>query len=388
MRRSDVVPKLHPWLVKCDALPHIHALVAPPTPRKLPEDAAVDRGLTRASLALERLRAVAGHLPNADMLTRTLARREAVQSSQIEGTRTQLPELFEYEATRSADGLPADALVTERYVQALELGLSAVRGRGSRQALDLDLVRDMHRVLMQDAPPALRPGAFRDIQAWIGSGRIEDATFVPAPPSKIAACMQEFEASMLQYAPREGESWSLSPVAQIAIAHAQFETIHPFPDGNGRTGRLLMPLILAAEGYPPLYLSGSLLRYRRAYYDALADIQLRWDWRPWLRLLARSVTESCDSAITLAGDLERIREDWAGRLSGLRADATARRLPAYLLGHPVVTVGQVAAAHGISFVAASRAVNQLVDRRILAEPKRRRNRVFHALEVLERLERP
>lgn len=387
MRTSDFAPELRPYLVKCDGLPHCHALVAPPTPRRLPDGAAVSRELSDAMLALERLKASARHLPNVDMLTRTLARREAVQSSQIEGTRTQVQQLFEYEATQSSEGLPADATVTERYVQALELGLSTVRRAGTRDALDLDLVRAMHRTLMQDAPAAMRPGRFRDIQAWIGSGRIEDATFIPTPPSRIAGCMQELEASMLQYAPGEYEQWSLSLVAQIAIAHAQFETIHPFADGNGRTGRLLMPVMLAAEGYPPLYLSGTLLRHRRAYYDALADIQLRWDWSPWLRLLARAVIESCDSALALADDLERIRDDWAGRLVGLRADATAHRLPTYLLGHPVITVNQVAEAHGISFVAASRAVNQLVERKILTEPAGRRNRVFHAGEVIARLER-
>ncbi len=387
MRRSDLAPTLRPLLVACDDRPHCHALVAPPTPRRLPEGPAVSRVLSDAMLALERLKATARHLPNVDMITRTLARREAVQSSQIEGTRTQLHELFEYEATHANDGLPADARVTERYVQALDLGLAAVRQAGSRRALDLDLVRAMHHTLMQDAPAAVRPGQFRDIQAWIGSGRVEDATFVPAPPSRVAACMDELEASMLQYSPREDEQWALSPVAQIAIAHAQFETIHPFADGNGRTGRLLMPVMLAAEGYPPLYLSGTLLRHRRAYYDALADIQLRWDWSPWLRLLARAVVESCDSAIAIANDLESIRADWAGRLTGLRADATAHRLPTYLLGHPVVTVNQVADAHGISFVAASRAIGQLVERKILTEPKRRRNRVFQAAEVLARLER-
>lgn len=387
MRRSDLSPQLQPYLAKCEEYPHCHALVAPPTPRKLPDAAAVNRDLSQAMLALERLKATTHHLPNVDMVTRTLARREAVQSSQIEGTRTRLHELFEYEATQTADGLPADATVTERYVQALDHGLSAVRLAGSRTALDLDLVRSMHAILMQDAPGPVGRGRYRDIQAWIGSGRIEDATFVPAPPSHIAACMQELESSMLQYTPQEEEQWVLSPVAQIAIAHAQFETIHPFADGNGRTGRLLMPIMLAAEGYPPLYVSGSLLRHRRAYYDALADIQLRWNWAPWLGLLSRAVSESCDNAITIANDLERIREDWAQRLAGLRADATARQLPTYLLGHPVTTVKQVAVAHGISFVAASRAIAQLVERKILTEPGRRRNRVFHAAEILARLER-
>ena len=123
-------------------------------------------------------------------------------------------------------------------------------------------------------------GQYRDTQAWIGSGRIEDAVYVPAPPACIATCMLDLESPMLKYERREDEQWALPIAIQIATAHAQFETIHPFTDGNGRTGRLLMPLILPAEGYPPLYLSGQLLRHRRAYYDALSDVQLRWDWTP------------------------------------------------------------------------------------------------------------
>src|SRR5262245_40101744 len=118
MRRNDVSPALQPYLVKSDAYPNCHALVPPPTPRQLPQDVAVAQDLTEAMHALERLKVATKLLPNVDMVTRTLARREAVQSSQIEGTQTQLHELLEYEATRSGDGLPADAAVTERYVEA------------------------------------------------------------------------------------------------------------------------------------------------------------------------------------------------------------------------------------------------------------------------------
>ena len=337
--------------------------------------------------ALERLRATTDLLPNGDMVTRTLARREAVQSSQIEGTRTQLHELFEYEATQSSAGLPPDACVTERYVQALEHGLSQVREARARSVLSTQLVKAMHAILMQDEPAHVLAGQYRSTQAWIGSGRIEDAIFVPAPPDRIAECMEELAQSMLNYSPREDQPWRIPVVAQIAIAHAQFETIHPFTDGNGRTGRLLMPLILAAEGYPPLYISGRLLRHRRAYYDALADVQLRANWGPWMRLLCQSVIEASDGAIAITKDLNAIRVDWLSRLAGLRADATAHRLPSFLLGHPVVSVKQVANALGISFVAANRAIEQLAERSILSEPTQRRNRVFHAAQVLARLER-
>ena len=132
MRRADVRSALHPYLVKCNSHPHCHALVAPPTPRRLPDDPAVSHQVMHATQALERLKVTTDLLPNADMVTRTLARREAVQSSQIEGTRTQLHELLEYEATQSRNGLPPDATVTERYVQALDLGLGRVREIGTR----------------------------------------------------------------------------------------------------------------------------------------------------------------------------------------------------------------------------------------------------------------
>lgn len=254
-------------------------------------------------------------------------------------------------------------------------------------ALDTGLVRATHAILMQDAPAAVRAGGYREDPAWIGTGRIEDATFLPAPPVHIAACMDELEASMLRYALREDEPWALDIVARIAIAHAQFETIHPFVDGNGRVGRLLMPLMLAADGHPPLYLSGVLLRHRRAYFDALADVQLRGDWAPWIALLCRAVVDACASAIAIAQDLNALHDGWLAALADLRADATAHRLTAFLLGHPVVAVNQVAAAFGISFVAANRAIEQLVARGILSEPGRRRNRVFHAAEILARLER-
>ena len=141
MRRSDISSALHRYLVKCRSHPNCHALVAPPTPRRLPDDPAVAHYAAHAMQALERLKVATDLLPNGDMVTRTLARREAVQSSQIEGTRTQLHELFEYEATQSGDGLPPDATITERYVQALDHGLSSIREAGTRSALNLPLVK-------------------------------------------------------------------------------------------------------------------------------------------------------------------------------------------------------------------------------------------------------
>lgn len=388
MRRDDLSPALRLLLVKAEGYPHVHALVPPPTPRRLPTTASLSLALQTAHQALGALRMHTELLPNADLVTRTLARREAVQSSMIEGTRTQLHELLEYEAT-GGEGLPADATVTERYVEALELGLKALREAGTREALSIDLVKNMHRVLMQDAHATLTPGEYRQKQAWIGAGiRIEDATFVPPPPAYIADCMSELERTMLQYSMAEDEYGELSIIAQVAIAHAQFETIHPFVDGNGRVGRLLMPLMLAAEGYPPLYLSGYLLSRRRQYYDALAEVQLQGHWAEWVIFLCQAIRHACEAAIAIARDLNAIHDTWLGELSDLRADAAARRLPTLLLGYPVVTVKQVAGLLNISFPAANKAIEQLVARGMLAEPPQRRNRVFHASAILERLAEP
>jgi len=332
MRRSDVSPMLQPFLVKAEGYPHVHALVPPPAPRCLPVSVPLSLALQEAHQALGALRMHTELLPNADLVTRTLARREAVQSSQIEGTKTQLHELLEYEAT-GGEGLPADATVTERYVEALELGLRALRESGTRSALSTGLVKEMHRVLMQDAPARLMPGEYRQKQAWIGSSmRIEDATFVPPPSAQVPACMDELERGMWQYAMTEDEFGELSIIAQVAIAHAQFETIHPFADGNGRVGRLLMPLMLAAEGYPPLYLSGFLLSRRRQYYDALAAVQLQGQWAEWVVFLCQAVRHACEASIAIARDLDAIHDAWLVELSDLRADAAARRMPTLLLG--------------------------------------------------------
>jgi Fic family protein len=388
MRREDVAKDRQPYLVPAFGHPHVCALVAPPTPRSLAVDRAHERGFAEAHAALGRLQGTLDRIPNVDMVTRTLARREAVKSSQIEGTRTDLIQLLTYEATHGVNGLPADVRVTERYVTALRHGLDRVRTDG-RRALSLALLNELHSILMQDDDPGHPGGAYRTRQAWIGSTpRIEDAMFVPAPPADIAGCMDEMAASILQYQPREDEQVALSLLAQMAIAHAQFETIHPYHDGNGRTGRLLLPLLLAAEGLPPLYLSGSLLRARTEYYAALADVQLKGNWRPWLELLARAVVEACQDSIAIAVDLVALAERWEAQVQGYRADAAIRRLPRFLIGHPVLSVQQAAEGLGVSVAAANAALNNLLKTGIVSLVNERRwGRVFQAAEVLQRLDR-
>ena len=368
--------------------PNACALVAPPTPHTLPFDLRSEAASADAHAALGRLQGALRHIPNADMVTRTLARREAVMSSQIEGTKSDLLQLLTYEATHATGGMPADVRVTQHYVVALQRGLDRIRAEG-RGALNLALIHELHALLMQDEVTRFPVGAYRQDQVWIGSTlRIEDATFVPAPPAQVQECMEEMERSILQYAPREDQQAALSILAQLVIAHAQFETIHPYHDGNGRAGRLLMPLMLAAEGYPPLYLSGTLLRAKREYYEALASVQLRGEWGAWRELLARAVVESSDESISIAEDLLAVSQRWEQDLTKYRAGSATRRLPRFLIGHPVLSVQQAATGLNISVPAANAALNNLLAAGIVSLVNERRwGRLFQASAVLNRLDR-
>ena len=387
MRRDHIAKDRQPYLVPAHGYPNACALVAPPTLRTLPLGRRHEAGFPKAHAALGRLQGTLKHLANTDMVTRTLARREAVMSSQIEGTKSDLRQLLTYEATHGTQGLPADVRITERYVAALQHGLERVRV-GGRAVLDLALIHELHALLMQDEETHFPVGAYRETQVWIGPTlRIEDATFVPAPPARVKGCMDGMSASILKYAPREDEQTVLTILAQLAIAHAQFETIHPYHDGNGRTGRLLMPLMLAAEGYPPLYLSGALLRAKSEYYAALASVQLQGEWGPWLELLGHAVVESCDESISIAEDLLALAERWEQELRNYRAHSATRRLPRFLIGHPVLSVQQAAAGLHISVPAANAALNNLLAAGIVSLVNERQwGRVFQATHVLHRLD--
>jgi len=387
MRRDSVANDRKPYLVPALGHPNVCALLAPPTPRMLPLTRQHEASFAQAHAAMGRLQSALKHIPNADMVTRTLARREAVMSSQIEGTKSGLQQLLTYEATQGTGALPADVRVTQYYVEALALGLERIR-IGGRAVLDLALIHELHASLMRDETVHLPIGAYRENQAWIGSTRrIEDATFVPAPPSYVQGCMEEMEASMLKYTAREEEQAELTVLAQLAIVHAQFETIHPYHDGNGRTGRLLIPLILAAEAYPPLYVSGALLRAKSEYYAALASIQLQGEWSPWLELLGDAVVEACDETVSIAEDLLALAERWEQELRSYRADSASRRLPRFLIGYPVLSVQQAAVGLKISVPAANAALNNLRAAGIVSLVNERQwGRVFQATEVLRRLD--
>lgn len=390
MNSSDLSPALRQTLVPVVGHPGALAIVPPPPPL-LVSLAGIDGLLMRAHEALAVLRATISKLPNPNLILRTLDRREAVRSSQIEGTNAGMDHVFEYEATGSDQGLPTDVRVTLNYVKALDHGLREVQRVGSNQALTLDLIYALHAKLMEGDAEFLKrgvPGHVRTRQNWIGGWLIYDAKIVPPPPDKLSALLSDFEHA-LQYAPADEDQYSVSVIVRMAVLHAQFELIHPFSDGNGRVGRMLMPLMLAAESYPPVYLAGFLKANQSEYYRTLADAQLKELWPQWVGFVAQAVAASCRDAMQTADDLIAIRAKWARSLSHLRRDASALAALDILLGDPVVTVNLLKQRLKVSFPTANTAIEQLKEAGILVGiNKIGSSRAFVAHEVIARLDQP
>jgi len=235
------------------------------------------------------------------------------------------------------------------------------------------------------------PGEFRGRQNWIGGGsKIDQARFVPPPAGNVKACMDDL-ISMLQYAPAEEDQLEMPIVIRMAVVHAQFETIHPFIDGNGRVGRILLPLMLAAESYPPVYLAGYLKDNQREYYDALAGVQLQGKWSEWIKFFATGVDAAVQESMSTALGLEAILRKWKGIVEGLgrRRQSVLYRFPELMIGNPVLTAHQAKDALGISFPSASAALTTFEEMGILVQLKKhQRNRTYYAKDVIELLNRP
>jgi Fic family protein len=334
--------------------------------------------------------ALRGATHYSDLLMHMLNRREAVDSSQIEGTHTQFDELLlhEIELDTPVAADDDDAEQTLNYVKAYAYGVKKVRARtrGGRQALTNNLIRKLHSTLMS-GEQRTSPGEFRKVQNFIGGFKMEQARFIPAPPDRVPGLMIDLE-SALQYEPDPESHYELGVLTRAPQVHAQFEAIHPFVDGNGRVGRLLLPLIFLADDRPPVHLATFLKLRQRDYYDALLEVQMKRRWTQWVGLFLECVIASCRHSMRLLIALQSVASEWHARLEERRTrrHATAYRLADFLLGQPVVTVSSIASRLNVSYPSANAAVAELVDARIL-HPKsaQRRNRAFYAREVLELL---
>ena len=273
----------------------------PPDP-PLAWDADLMRLLSEADLALGRLDGLARNLPNPDLFVAMYVRREAVLSSQIEGTQSSLDDLLAFEIEAPGVVTPVDVAETVNYVKAMNLGLRLL----SELPLSGRLIRAIHEELLTGVRGQERhPGEFRTTQNWIGPAgcTIETATFVPPSPDDLPEAFSDLERFL--------HDRTLPPLVHAGLSHAQFETIHPFLDGNGRVGRLLITLLLVERGVlsrPLLYLSWFLKQNRAEYYDRLGAIRTRGDWEGWLRFFLTGVVVTADDAARVATAVADLRD--------------------------------------------------------------------------------
>jgi len=326
-----------------------------------------------ALLALGRLDGISAFLPDPDVFLCTYVRKEAVLSSQIEGTQSSLSDLLLSELNE-APGVPVDDVAeVSNYVAALEHGLARMRGGFP---VSNRLLREMHGILLRSGRGAAKqPGLFRRTQNWIGGTRPGNAVFVPPPPDRIADLMGALERFL------HGQPDPVPPVLKAGLAHVQFETIHPFLDGNGRIGRLLIALVLVHDGVlkaPLLYLSLYFKQHRPQYYDLLRRVREQGAWEEWLRFFAEGIRVTAEGAVAtarrlsdlFARDLERIRA--AGRSAG-----SAARVHAAFRERPLWSVGKLKIATGLPVPTVTRAMAALEKLGIVRETTgRRRGRVY------------
>jgi Fic family protein len=300
-------------------------------------------------------------LPNPDLFVAMYVRQEAVLSSQIEGTQSTLEDVLQFELDARGIDLPKDIGEVVNYVHAMNYGLR----RLGDLPLSLRLIREIHAELLAGVRGDNRtPGEFRRSQNWIGpaGGNLSTAIFVPPPLPEMHEALDKFEKFLYDD--------SLPVLIHCGLAHAQFETIHPFLDGNGRVGRLLITFLLCQRGVlhrPLLYLSHYLKAHRAEYYDRLMAIRNDSNWEGWLKFFLRGVEEVSVDAIDTARRIFALREEHRKAISQKINSSAGLALLDYLYKYPFVTVGIVGGLMGISFVTASKLVNQFVELGILRE---------------------
>ncbi|MGQ0563244.1 MAG: Fic family protein [Gemmatimonadota bacterium] len=351
----------------------------PPAPA-VAIDPVLQEKFDQAHFALGRLDSVTTLLPDTHLFLYTYIRKEAVLSSQIEGTQSSLSDLLLFEAD-GAPGVPLDDVAeVSNYVAALEHGLARIR---AGFPLSNRLIREIHELLLARGRGADKsPGQFRRSQNWIGGSRPGNAVFVPPPPNLLAECMGQLELFLHDQPQRT------PPLLKAALSHVQFETIHPFLDGNGRIGRLLITLLLCIEGVlrdPMLYLSLYFKMHRAEYYLLLDRVRQDGAWEEWLAFFVDGVNESATSAVATVQRLVTVADDDRKRIHqlGSRVAGTPLRIHRAMQERPVASAKSLAAMTGISAPAVHKALEVLTDVGVVSEiTGRRRNRMFAYREYL------
>lgn len=359
------------------------AFLPAPLPPDLDWSPALLTALSDAERELAKLTTVAGNFPFPRLLIQPFIRREAVLSSRIEGTRASLTDLYNYESAQMSF-LEQDDDVREvhNYVLALDYGLERLQTLPVSQRL----IRELHARLMEGVRGGqFTPGEFRKTQNWIGAAgsTIETATYVPPPVDEMKNALGAMEAFI--HADTE-----LPALVRAGLIHYQFEAIHPFLDGNGRVGRLLIMLLLQEWGVlsqPLLNLSAYFEHYRQEYYDHLLAVSQHGKWEEWLRFFLRGVSAQAQDSIFRMTRLQGIRTRYEELV---QADNNPQRMSAvidFLFSRPILTLRQLETALDIPYMAAKRYVDKLVEAGVLKETTgHARNRVFMAYEVFHALE--
>ncbi|MFQ5882744.1 MAG: Fic family protein [Candidatus Methylomirabilales bacterium] len=338
--------------------------------------------LSEADRSLGQLAGVGRLLPNPHLLVAPYIRREAVLSSRIEGTQASLGDLFFFEAAPAEPPRAPDVLEVYNYVRALECGLARLKDL----PLSLRLVREIHARLMEGVRGAhLTPGEFRRTQNWIGPPgcTLNEATFVPPPVHEMEEAMGVWERYL------HGEPLE-PPLVQCAFIHYQFEAIHPFLDGNGRVGRLLITFFLCERGHLPqplLYLSAFFERYRDEYYRRLLAVSQEGDWSSWIDFFLRGVSEQATDAVQTSQRILDLHSAYRQRVQERRFPGPTLSILDDLFVNPYVTITSARRKYGVNFHTAQAAIDLLLEASILREiTGRRRNRIYCAEELLRTIE--
>jgi Fic family protein len=371
---ADETSRLGRYIVTNYGEEVVRAFVPPPLPPEPPVRLeSLQRLLEQANQALGRLDGLASILPNLQLFIYTYVRKEAVLSSQIEGTQSSLSDLLLFE-TGEAPGVPLDDVQeVSNYVAALNHGLDRLRGGFP---LSLRLIREIHGVLLSKGRGSdKQPGEFRTSQNWIGGTRPGNAAFVPPPPEYVMEGMGSLELFLHDERPE------LPLLIKAALAHVQFETIHPFLDGNGRLGRLLITFLLCAAGVvrePILYLSLYFKQHRSRYYDLLDRVRATGDWETWLEFFLTGVRDTADQAATTAHRILALFDEHRVGIEKLgRPAASTLRVFEHAKRSPIVSIPSTAEKTGVSAPTVAKSIEHLQRLGILREiTGRQRHRLF------------
>ena len=357
------------------------------SPNKLPPKVdpswALSQALSEADRALSELAGITRTLPNPHLLIDPFMRKEAVLSSKIEGTQASLSDLLLFEASSGSEQRTSDVKEVADYIHALNFALAQLE----EMPLSIRMFRQIHEKLITD--PTKTPGEFRTSQNWIGfeGSNLAEASYVPPPPDALMEHLSDLELYL-------HERGDLPPLIKYAIVHYQFESIHPFLDGNGRLGRLLITLLLCADPtleqpllpQPLLYLSAYFERNRQSYYEKLDSVSKHGDWLGWITFFLDGVAQQSRDAAEKADRLLALKQAFVGKVNEGRGSALVHQLVEQLFVTPVLTIPRMAKMFERTFAGTSQAMKRLVQFGIVQEVQGNPSRLYVAWEIIHAID--